>query len=263
MKPTVVGFTTYFLMWPVAAIVGIWTGLQLARRAGFPRARSLLALCAAPAAIAIGSKLLYLIEHVVFPNDDPFSPRITLAGMRTHGFRIPGGIALLSGVIPLVCRPLGLPSRRFVDATIPAVGLAILCLRLGCFFNGCCFGRITDLPIGVSFPPGARVYGWQLINGLIGPDAFRSLPVHPLQLYYAAFGLLLYGLGRWWQERKRFDGEVWLKVSLLFFVGTFVLELQQATVRHVNVLLGAVGTAVTVMVAVCAHRRAGASAALR
>ena len=45
--------------------------------------------------------------------------------------------------------------------------------RLGCFFAGCCYGKETDSPLGVQFP--------HLPN-----------PVHPTQLYEAAFLFVIF-----------------------------------------------------------------------
>jgi phosphatidylglycerol:prolipoprotein diacylglycerol transferase len=246
MLPHVFGLNVYFTFWLVAAIAGIACGLRSAERAGLPRRAALIGLVGVAAAIVIGSKLQYLVEHVFFPYDDPEPlPQDSVWQMSWHGFRIPGGILLMGAVLPLLCRRLGLPTRRFADAIMPGVGLAIVCVRLGCFCNGCCFGAVTGFPIAITFPPGARVYDWQVMQGLIGGPAARTLPVHPLQLYFAALGLAIYALARHWQDTKRADGEVWAHCFLLFFGGTFVLELLRPTPLHLNLILTALVVAAT------------------
>jgi phosphatidylglycerol---prolipoprotein diacylglyceryl transferase len=62
----------------------------------------------------------------------------------------------------------------------PVVPLGIGIGRVGCFFNGCCYGVRGDQPWCVLFPEGAPAYG----SGLIEP-----FPVHPSQLYAFAMGL--------------------------------------------------------------------------
>ena len=47
--------------------------------------------------------------------------------------------------------------------------------RIGCFFAGCCYGKETDSFLGVQFP-------------------HLSHPVHPTQLYEAAFLFIMFGL---------------------------------------------------------------------
>ena len=47
--------------------------------------------------------------------------------------------------------------------------------RLGCFFGGCCYGKPTDSFLGVQFPG-------------------HTTPVHPTQLYEAAFLFIIFGV---------------------------------------------------------------------
>jgi len=104
---------------------------------------------------------------------------------------------------------------------------------------------VTSFPIAITFPPGARVYEWQMMQGLIGGPAARTLPVHPLQLYFAALGLAIYALARHWQDTKHVDGDVWANCFLLFFGGTFLLELLRPAPLHLNLILTATIVAAT------------------
>lgn len=65
--------------------------------------------------------------------------------------------------------------------------------RLGCFFAGCCYGSVTDSFLGVRFPVGSPPAlahpAYDETGAVIG-----SLPVHPTQLYEAAFLFLLFAL---------------------------------------------------------------------
>jgi phosphatidylglycerol:prolipoprotein diacylglycerol transferase len=250
VSPEIVGVYSYFVFWPIAAVFGISTGMRLARRAGFPALRSFVALCLAAFWIFVGSKLLYLVESGLFPFDDPFpAPQHSASLLFLHGFRIPGGILLMGVASPLVDWILRLPIRRFFDATVPAAGVAIFCIRIGCLLNGCCFGAPTQFPLAMTFPPGARVYDWQVVQGLIKSTAPRSLPVHPLQVYFGLLGLVLYFLGVRWQASKRFDGEVWVNFFIVFFAGTFLLELLRPAPLHLNLILTATVAVVTGLVA--------------
>ena len=247
MLPSIFGLNTYFLFWGVAAVFGISVGMMRATAAGFSRGRSLVALFAFTVAILVGSKVLFAIEHTLFPWDDPAPQgQESLAQVFWHGFRIPGGILLLAPAFPLVCRRLKLPTLRFADAVIPAATIAVVCIRIGCFCNGCCFGRLTDLPIGVTFPPGSRAYEWQLLQGLIGGPAPRSLPMHPLQIYFALLGVLLYVITTRMDDRSHVEGSVLATFYLGFFGGTFLLELLRPAPLHLNLILTASVVAITV-----------------
>jgi phosphatidylglycerol---prolipoprotein diacylglyceryl transferase len=229
MVPAIFGMQTYFPMWAVTTALAMWVALRLSLVAGFPPARSLVAFCMLAPTMIVGSKLLFLAEHAVFPQDDPFQiSQDSVSSILQYGFRNPGGLVLFAAALPVVCRVLRLPTLRFADAVIPAMGIVIACFRVGCFLNGCCFGRITASPLSVTFPPESRVFIWQVLQGMLGAHAIRSLPVHPLQLYFALFGIGLYLLGRYSQQRKRFDGEVLLTFCGAYFLGAFFLDWWQA-----------------------------------
>jgi len=132
--------------------------------------------------------------------------------------------------------------------------------RLGCFFAGCCYGRVSDPQFGVRFPRDSFAFLDQVHRGLLPPDAPQSLPVYPTQLYESGLclllALLLWGLGR----RVRVSGEQFLWVgigyALLRFMVEFfrgdnpaVVQLGQAgltfsQVAAVGILLLAAGTGV-------------------
>jgi hypothetical protein len=83
----------YPTMWILAAVVGVAAGVAFAHYTNLPKGRSALAIAVLASVILVGSKLLYLAELSLYPRDDyvPLSERGWL-----HGFRIPGGILLLS-----------------------------------------------------------------------------------------------------------------------------------------------------------------------
>lgn len=64
--------------------------------------------------------------------------------------------------------------------------------RIGCFLNGCCFGRISDSAIAICYPPRAPAWTSQLQEGLITISAPKSLPVLPSQLIEASLNLILF-----------------------------------------------------------------------
>ena len=93
-----------------------------------------------------------------------------------------GGLELFGGALPAVAVILlylvyhKLPIRRFLD--IVAIGLMLALVgRVGCFLNGCCWGKPTDLPWGVRFPYGSFAYRSQ-----ISPDPARNRQAPRLDL---------------------------------------------------------------------------------
>lgn len=92
---------------------------------------------------------------------------------------------LIAGVIVImiygVLKKESLPG--LTDAfTVPAAS-GIILLKLGCFLNGCCHGKPTESPFGMTFP--ANEFKYRFINSLKAVSA-KSPIVHPTQLYEIA-----------------------------------------------------------------------------
>jgi phosphatidylglycerol:prolipoprotein diacylglycerol transferase len=51
-----------------------------------------------------------------------------------------------------------LPIRKYLDILSIGLMLALAFGRIGCFLNGCCFGKPTDLPWAVRFPYNSFAY---------------------------------------------------------------------------------------------------------
>jgi phosphatidylglycerol:prolipoprotein diacylglycerol transferase len=137
---------------------------------------------------------------------------------------LPGGILLAVALGLLGSWLLRLPVARLGDATVPAFGLSIVLVRIGCFVNGCCFGARSELPWAVRFPKGTGAYTIHMLRGWLPDDATLSLPVHPTQLYFAAVGLLMVGVGFAWRRVQRRDGETWLVALVVWGLFNPIVE---------------------------------------
>src|SRR5262249_61578320 len=92
------------------------------------------------------------------------------------------------------------------------------------FLNGCCYGDICQLPWAVSFPAPAPPWEAHQAAHLIGTEAFRSLPVHPTQLYSALDGLVLTFLLTAFFPLRRRDGEVMGLLMITYPITRFLIE---------------------------------------
>ena len=94
-----------------------------------------------------------------------------------------GGLELLGGVVVAISVILfylvyhKLPIRRYFDVIAVGLMLALAFGRIGCFLNGCCYGRPTTLPWGVRFPYNSFAYVSQ-----INADLERNRPDPQLML---------------------------------------------------------------------------------
>jgi phosphatidylglycerol:prolipoprotein diacylglycerol transferase len=93
------------------------------------------------------------------------------------------------------------------DLISPYIALAQSIGRIGCFLNGCCFGKEVpaDFVFGVRFP-------------------HEAVLRHPTQLYSSLAMLLIFILLRLWQERRRFPGEIFLGYCILYSSKRFLTE---------------------------------------
>jgi len=106
----------------------------------------------------VGARLFYVVHYF-----DGFRHNLLSVFAIWHGgLELLGGVVFAVLVIFLYLRHHKLPVRRYLD--ILAIGLlaALAFGRIGCFLNGCCFGRPTELPWGVRFPYGSLAYRSQV-----------------------------------------------------------------------------------------------------
>jgi phosphatidylglycerol---prolipoprotein diacylglyceryl transferase len=91
----------------------------------------------------------------------------------------------------------------YLDMFGIAGGVAFAIGRLACFFAGCCYGKVADLPWSVYYI-----------------DALR----HPVQLYEIICSLGIYVYMQRIKNRKRYPGYLFLLFILLYSFARFFIE---------------------------------------
>ena len=139
----------------------------------------------------VGSRIAYVIEHwsAEFAANPLLVVRVDQGGLMFYGGLI---LALVVGAVWCFVRrenPLAL-----ADLMATVVPLGHACGRIGCFFYGCCYGRLSDSPLAVSFPAHSPAWVEQYHAGLIAATAPRALPVLPTQLFEAGGLLVLFAV---------------------------------------------------------------------
>lgn len=96
-------------------------------------------------------------------------------------------------------------------------------LRIGCFANGCCWGRLTSVPWSVVYGPGSEM-------------PYIGLPVHPVQLYDSFCGFLIFAI-LIVIYRKGYVGLGMPVFLILSSVGRFITEFYRGdSYRGTNVM---------------------------
>ena len=122
---------------------------------------------------------------------------------------------------------------NFFDLIITGIPVGHAVGRLGCFFEGCCFGDRTSSPLGVCYPFGSHCWAQQRSDGLI-PDSLYygpSLPVYPSQLFESACCLVIFAILMWNYGRRKKEGEQLILYGLLYGSVRFTLEIFRADPR--------------------------------
>jgi phosphatidylglycerol:prolipoprotein diacylglycerol transferase len=150
----------------------------------------------------LGARALYV---AVLPEQFAQAPwwevfAVQKGGLVYYGGLIGGGLAAYFWM-----RRQKLAVWRLADCLAPGLALGQAFGRVGCFLNGCCYGRV-DAEHGVVFP---------------GLDEQPRLPV---QLYESAFALGLAALLAWFKPRRAYPGQAFALYLLLYGLGRFGLE---------------------------------------
>lgn len=168
----------------------------------------------------VGSRVAYVLENWAVYAADPLSiVRVDQGGLIFYG----GFVAATAAVI-LFARRHKMPMASLFDFVVTSVPLAHALGRIGCFLNGCCFGSCTSVAAHVQFPQHSIPWYSQLRDGVIDNSAACSHPVHPVQLYEAAFNFLVYGVVVWLFRRRLRPGMVTGVYLVLYAIGRFSLE---------------------------------------
>lgn len=124
----------------------------------------------------LGARIFYVIQFAhQFRNNWLGVFRVDQGGLVFYG-----GFFLALAAIIFYCRKQKLQVIRVLDVSTPSVAVGHAIGRIGCFLNGCCYGKPTDFFTGIAYPadsaPALR-YG--------------TAPLHPVQVYEACINILI------------------------------------------------------------------------
>lgn len=211
---------SYGVMIALAFLIGTLTATARARRSSIkPDSVLDLAVYVIVAAI-IGARLVFALQHW-----EEFEHWWSAFFFWRGGLVFYGGVIAAALAVIIFARVKRIPLLALLDVIAPSVALGLVFGRMGCFLNGCCFGRPTDLPWGVVFPAQAFVYTDSVLPGGAAANVSYPASVHPTQLYSALMWLILYIALEWvFRRKKTYDGQVALLFGFAYPVGRFAVE---------------------------------------
>ena len=211
----------YGLFVALGFLFGTLYTVRAASRDGISRDVSLDVIVWVFVAGLLGARVLYILTDLDYYLASP----LLMLKVWEGGLVFYGGFILAFFVAMWFMRKNGLPVWKVADIMAPSVALGIALGRIGCFLNGCCYGALSK-QWGISFPgkDNPPVFAQQVADGLISPAAACSLPVLPVQLYFALHGLIIFAVLLFMERYKRFDGFIFWILVILYSAGRFFIE---------------------------------------
>lgn len=169
----------YGLMMAIGFLIALLVSYLRVKKNGLDSNDMLIMIASTFLFALVGGQILYDITAYSWSQIVQFIREGRLEMLVGSGLVFYGG--LLGGLFGafVACRLLKVCLWDYLYAAVPAVPLAHMFGRIGCFCGGCCYGCETTLPIGV-------IYTTPLTDAPIG------VPLLPVQLIEAGLNLLLF-----------------------------------------------------------------------
>ena len=210
MHPHLIGpIRSYGFLLAVSFAVGIWLSVRRGRRHGLDADAMLDACFQVLIWSIVGVRLFYVLTHL-----SEFHPWYRALFIWEGGLTLYGGILLSTAAVWRFARRRGLPFLALADVMAPQVALGIGITRIGCFLNGCCFGRVCHGPLGVRFPPASAA------GAVTGGQ-----PLYPTQLFASAAGFAIFAILLAWERRSAPTGATFGRFLLLYGVDRGIVDL--------------------------------------
>lgn len=209
---------SYGFFMGLAAIVVLSLSIYSVHKMKLPFKGSLLCLFAMTLSVPVGARILNVAINPTFYAQNP----ARVMALETTGFSLMGGL-LLAVLVGLICTwLLEISPWSLGDAIALSLGIGLALMRLGCFFNGCCYGLPSQLPWAVQFPYGSPAHKYYLVqNHTLGGgfslrQLFGSPALHPTQLYELLAALIAVCLAIYLIKKKTPVGVPCLSATILF-----------------------------------------------
>ncbi|HBE79675.1 MAG TPA: prolipoprotein diacylglyceryl transferase [Firmicutes bacterium] len=152
----------------------------------------------------VGARLAYVITEYRYFIQVPWWEvlKVNSGGLAFHGGLLGG---FLAGYIFI--RHKRIFPWKLADIVTPYIALGYSIVRIGCFLNGCCYGKVTTVP-------------WAL-RCAANDISLR----HPTQLYSMLGSLILFVILWRLRNHKRFAGFLFLLYIGLYSIMRFIVEI--------------------------------------
>ena len=164
MYPWIGPVPTYGILYLLSILSHFLVCYFIARRLGLRRRVWIVVGICYMLGMTVGAKVLFDIQNAQFDLKALLSIKHYMRGGLWGGM-----LAYFILALPLALI-LSKKRREAVDLVAMAIPVPWIFAKVGCFFNGCCYGKESSLPWAITFPEGAR-------------GAPPDIPLHPTQIY--------------------------------------------------------------------------------
>jgi phosphatidylglycerol:prolipoprotein diacylglycerol transferase len=159
----------------------------------------------------LGGRIFYVVQFW----DDYLGDLLGILRIWEGGVVFYGGVICALLFLGVYCRVKRISFLKVTDLLVPYAFLTQAFGRVGCFLNGCCYGKTCDLPWAVKYP-------------------FLESPVHPTQIYLSLFDLFGFVFLSYLYERRKTVGETTFAYFLTYAAGRFLIEFLRGDHRTVT-----------------------------
>lgn len=143
------------------------------------RKRSLFYTSLMGVASLVGARFLYVAK-----NYDKFTTNWSKAFVLEFKFFSLFGVMLFAGVLLwILCRISKISFYGWLDKAVMPLTIALVLSRCGCLMNGCCFGKVTEVPWGLPVEKGSLAYVTLFERNPISMLRNPNIHIHPTQIY--------------------------------------------------------------------------------
>ena len=190
---------SYGLMLACAFFLGAYLASQRGRKEGFNAEEIFNFLFFVFIFGIIGCRVLYVLITFGFYLRNP----LEILMIQRGGMAWFGGLLLGSAAGIIYLKRKNLPILKVLDLVVPFVALGQAIGRIGCFLNGCCYGKVSQC--GVYFP------------------SLNEIRL-PTQIYSAFLLVVIFMILRLLQEKKHQPGEIVASYFFLYALKRFIME---------------------------------------
>jgi phosphatidylglycerol---prolipoprotein diacylglyceryl transferase len=222
---------SYGFMLAVSFLLGIWLAGRRARRYGVDPQKILDLSVVIILAAVVGSRLLYVLFHL-----DQYSNPLDMFALWQGGATFYGGFLLAMAASYWWVQRHNLSFLTVADVIAPSMALGLVFTRVGCLLSGCCFGKPTDGPLGLVFPPDSPA--GNAAAAIAAERGVDHVALHPTQIYSSFKGLVIFLVLMIAQRHLTRRGALFGLFLVLYGIGRFTIDFFRFYEDNARILAG-------------------------